>query len=142
MNGIYGNFFCDYIYKNRDIDKIGLDRKYSKYLKLKNDIDNGRNYVANKNGFKAIEMFKEGKSTKEIMDTLNIAQTTLFRYLQKIDNYKEILNLKKITKEDVIKIREIYNTSKNINNLYNLYSEKISISGLKKICRNATWKNT
>ena len=141
MNGVNGLMFCEYIYKDREKDDIGLNRKFIKYLELQNSVKNGRNYIANEKKSQAIELFNNGIPITEIIKTLNIASTTVRRCLKESLNYSVIQNNNKITEEDILNIRIAFKGGISIKELYNIYCEKISFSGFKKICYNQTWKH-
>jgi len=141
INGIHGLKFCEYIYKGREIDRIGLDRKFLKYLELKNCVENGRNYVANEKKTIALEMYNSGVPIVEIINNLGIASTTLRRFLKETPFFEEIKSLSKITEEDVLYIRSVYKPFSNMSEVYKLFSNKIGISGFKKICTKQSWKH-
>ncbi|HSE99939.1 MAG TPA: LAGLIDADG family homing endonuclease [Nitrososphaeraceae archaeon] len=141
INCINGLVFCEYIYKNRDVDNIGLYRKFLKYLELKSYIENGRNYVVNEKKGIALEMYNSGVPITQIMKDINIASTTLRRYLKQSPLYEEIHSTHRITEKDVLHIRSIYKPSVDINELHTLFSNKIGLSGFKKICYGSSWKH-
>lgn len=141
INGINGLVFCNYIYKDREVDNIGLDRKFLKYLELKNTVENGRNYIVNNKKSKAIEMYSKGIPITEIMNTLNIAGTTVRRYLKQIPFFEDIRSCYKITEEDVLHIRSLYNPLIGTGEIHKLFSNKIGLSGFKKIYYGSSWKH-
>lgn len=140
INGINGLVFCEYIYKNINNDNIGLNRKFLKYLELKNHIENGRNYLVGEKKILALEMYNGGIPITQIMKDINIASTTVRRYLKQTPFFEEIQSILKITEEDVLYIRSIY-TPSNVREIYKSFSNKISLSGFKKICYGSTWKH-
>jgi|GEM_PF-2288150 len=84
MNGINALHFCEYIYNGIENDYIGLVRKYNGFLKLKSSVENGQRYVANKKKILALEMYNSGIPITQIIKDINIASTTVRRYLKSI----------------------------------------------------------
>ncbi len=84
FNGVNSKIFGDYIYKDYQIDNIGLNRKYIKYLeivKLINESNNRLEYFSNKKSL-AIKMYEKNTNLIEIMKILSIPSTTLRRWIK------------------------------------------------------------
>jgi hypothetical protein len=81
MNGINGLLFGNYIYKNIDLDNIGLKRKYIKYLELKDRINNSKTSLLKNKKETSINLYKNGKSISDIVKEIGISKTTLRRFI-------------------------------------------------------------
>lgn len=81
INYSNAKIFCDYIYQG---EQFGLQRKYKKYLNLVELISNSRKNLIEIKKTKALELYKNGISIKNIIKIIEIPSTTLRRYLKSI----------------------------------------------------------
>jgi hypothetical protein len=81
FNGINAIKFCDYIYNDKF---FGLNRKYNKYLEMKNRYENSKIYLLNIKKKESLFLYNNGMSIGKIIKTINIPRTTLRRYLKSV----------------------------------------------------------
>lgn len=104
LYGEQGKLFGDYIYSHYESDKIGLIRKYNKYLKSCELTIKKHDRLDYQNGRKqdAIKLYLGGIGISDIMRELSIAGTTIRRWLEPIKIEK--VNVFKLKKEEMIKM--------------------------------------
>jgi intein/homing endonuclease len=114
IRGEYAIKFGEYIYNGYEEDKIGLPRKYNKYLEIKKSIYNSRKEKLKPIKELALRLYKEGVGFSKVIEQTGIANNTLNRLLKKEDVqmnskidkllYKKELGLK-LFKEGVSKLK-------------------------------------
>lgn len=104
LYGEQSKLFGDYIYNHYESDKIGLIRKYNKYLKSCELTIKKHDRLDYHNSRKqdAIKLYLGGMGISDIMIELSIAGTTVRRWLEPIKIEK--VDIFKLKKEEMIKM--------------------------------------
>lgn len=85
IRGIHALKFSEYIYDGYTVDKIGLPRKYNKYLEIKKSIDNSRKEKLKPIKELALKLYREGFGFSKVIKKTGISNNTLIRLLKKED---------------------------------------------------------
>ncbi len=118
LNGNNTKLFGDYIYKDMDKYKIGLTRKYEKYLLIKKSVENGR-IVENiktpelieSQKKMAIKLHNEGMLCNDILKNTGISSSTFYRIMK--NSSIEINSIKSMRIKNKKQALELYNNGMN-----------------------------